>query len=269
MFGKQTKILAAAIAIIVIFVIYYAIKQEAPQEQAADTTNGEVYTPENNPTESPTTKSPSQVKAPSAPSKPAVPQTGIYITSPAAGEKWVIGQNNTIKWSEEGGFKGFIYLANAGTKEIVGWINSETGPHQTSYVWDARDLFISRYNPNKQAARVGNYIIGVGFESKKQPAISGVFEIIYPSAAAIDNYNIVIKDYAATPPALKVKKGSKLIFFNQDQITHHMQTGTTIFPVAPNESFTFNTDILFPGTYEFYSEQYPTTTRVIVTVQSP
>ena len=255
MFGKHAKILAVAITIIIVTAIYYALKQEQPQEQAADTSGREVSTPD---------KSPSQVKAPS---KPSTPQTGIYIVSPTAGEKWVIGQNNTIKWSKEGGFKGFIYLADAATKEIVGWINSETGPHQTSYTWNAQDLFISRYNPNKKTVGAGSYIIGVGFESKEQPVTSGVFEIIYQSAAVVDNYNIVIKNYTAAPLSLQVKKGSKLIFSNQDQIEHRMQTGTTIFPIAPNESFIFDTDILFPGTYEFYSEQYPTTARVTVIVQ--
>lgn len=208
---------------------------------------------------------PAQTKPPViAPAQPS--DSGIYVISPSAGDKLVLGQNHEIKWSAESGFKGYVYLADASTKEIVGWINSETGPRQTSYAWDTQNLFISRYSPNKKTVGAGNYVIGVGFESKQTPAVSNAFEIIYPSQVTIDEHNIAIKDFYATPNSLTVKKGSKLIFTNNDNATLKIAVGSISFSIAPSVSYIFDTSALFPGEYNFYAENY-STLRVTVNVR--
>ncbi|MEK9180156.1 MAG: hypothetical protein AAB897_01980 [Patescibacteria group bacterium] len=191
----------------------------------------------------------------------------ITVVAPIADEKLVIGQVYNIKWSSEGGTKGFIYLADPATKEVVGWINSETGPHDTSYDWDARDIYLARYSPAKKPLEVGRYIIGVGFENRRLPATSAAFDVIYPSQLSIQNYNVAINGYVMSPDSLTVKKGSKIIFANQDSVSHKVVYGSSYFVVAPGASYTFDTTVLFPGPYNFYSEQYSATARISVTVQ--
>lgn len=273
---KNTMIIAVAISAIAIIagIVLIAVVPSIPQEVEIDTIDTVETTPEATPGE--TEVAPEAATPPKqttqtsggAQTKTTAPQSdqAIAVTSPSAGDKLILGQNHTISWSKEGGFKGYVYLADASTKAVIGWINSETGPRQTSYTWDTRNLFLTRYSPNKKTVEPGKYIIGVGFESKQTPVVSGVFEIIYPSQATIDEYNISIKDFYATPNSLTVKKGSKLTFANNDAITLKIMTGSIAFSVAPGSSYTFDTSALFPGEYEFYAEQY-TTMRVRVSVQ--
>lgn len=251
-------VLAAVVIIFAVFGRDLDLPQtEVPQEIDAGTPAQAPQTQPQQPATSP-------VKAPSAPKTSA---NKINIAAPQGGEKLVIGQSYTIRWSEEAGATGFIYLADASTKEVIGWINSETSAHDTSYNWDVRDVFLARYSPSKKPVAVGKYVVGVGFDNKQTPTTSNPFEIIYPSQLAVDSYNLTIQNYDISPSQLTVKKGSKLIFANEDSVAHKMVSGSTNFLLPAGESHIFDTDILFPGTYNFYSEQYPTTARATVNVQ--
>ncbi len=210
-----------------------------------------------------TTPSPTKPLATAQPSQ----AQKMSVTSPAGGEKWVIGQNHKITWSPESGFKGYIYLTDVTTKQVVGWINSETNPHDTSYAWTTNDLFLDRYNPSKKPLAVGKYIIGIGFESKQAPITSAPFEIIYSSQATVNTYNLNIQNFVISPSNITVKKGSLLKFTNNDSIASKLiLSGYSPFIIASGAQFTFDTSILFPGPYQFYLEGYPTG-MVSVTVQ--
>lgn len=266
MITKEIKIIAGLIALVIIFAVYIAFRpaalptEEVPMPGISTTTTAFDV--------SGTQQQPAQQtpRAPSAQTKQPAPGS-MYITSPQIGERLIIGKNLTISWNKESGFKGFVYLADVSTGAVVGWINSEIGPHQTSYIWNTNDLFTARYSPTKKSVGVGRYKIVVGFDSKQAPISSGEIEVIYPSQATIDAYNIIIENFSATPASLTVKKGSALNFTNRDSSSHRIHAASIVFQVAPNETYVFDTNILFPGVHEFYSEQYPTTARISVTVQ--
>lgn len=261
---KNGILMIAGLVIVAILIIFASFRGGTPTPPAeTPATMGEPT-----PSSPPTTQKPAQTKPAPAPA-PVTPKTssGITVTTPLAGEKLVIGQTYKIRWSKESGATGFIYLADATTKETVGWINSQTGVHDISYTWDVRDVFLVRYSPSKKPVTVGKYIIGIGFDNKQAPIISGMFEIIYPSQLAIENYNLTIQNYDISPSQLTVKKGSKLIFANEDSVVHKIVSGSANFLLPAGESHILDTDILFPGTYDFYSEQYPTTARATVNVQ--
>ena len=277
MLQRQTLILILGVLIVVVVgaVIFFDGQTEKVAEVPA---SGETLPPVEEPTAVPEAEpasgaAPQPAQAPVAPkpsqttAAPKPTQNIITILSPQAGEKLVIGQTHTIKWSKESGFKGFIYLVNSATKEIVGWINSETGPHDTSYAWDTRYVFAGRYNATKIPVAVGKYTIGIGFESKQPSVTSGAFDIIYQSQLAIENYDVSIQNYTMSPVQLTVKKGSKLIFVNRDPVKHVIRTSGIVFPIEPSQTYTFDTAVLFPGLHEFYSEQYSTTVRISVSVQ--
>ncbi len=253
-------ILAVTAAVVIGGVIVINRLRVAAPTQAPSAQTGEEQPPVQ-PGATPTTSGP----------KPSANQlnktTPLAIASPQAGENIVIGQIYTIKWSKESGVKGFVYLSDAATKKVVGWINSETDPHDTSYTWDTRYIFPTRYSPVKNPLQVGKYTVSVGFESAQYPTVtSGIFSIIYPSQVTIGNYKLTIKNYLISPSTLTVKKGSTLTFINQDPVIHKISYGSTYFTIDPGESYSFDTSILFPGAYDFYSEQYPTA-RTTITVQ--
>ncbi len=192
----------------------------------------------------------------------------ISILSPIPSEKWAIGETNTIKWSKESGVPGSVYLVKASDKSIVGWINSEIGPHQTSFTWDGRDVAVSRYNAQKRSVDRGEYIIKIVFDTNRIPTISsGVFSLLYKSEIPIGNYTVTIKGLVFSPSALSVKKGAKLTFVNNDSVTHQVILSSfSPFVIESGGSYIFDTSSLFPGIYDFYSDVY-SSLRLKVTVQ--
>lgn len=203
---------------------------------------------------------------PSAPTSPApkspapAPQTpkSVSLVSPTASEKWVIGETNTISWNKESGLPGSIYLVKASDKSIVGWINSETGPHQTSFAWNGQDIAVGRYNSQKKNVEHGDYIIKIKFDRSQIPeASSGVFSLIYKSEAPIGNYTVSIKNYIFSPSTLNVRQKDNVTFVNSDAVTHRIVVGSySPFVVEAGASYTFDTSSLFPGIYDFYSDVY-------------
>lgn len=115
--------------------------------------------------------------APVAP-KPALTGFTIHLRTPIAGETWTIGHQNTISWDRAAGVSGQIELLDAATKALVGVIISQTGPNQTSYAWNTRDVFLSRTNPLKKTVTPGAYMVRLLFDGNNISSVtSGVFTI--------------------------------------------------------------------------------------------
>ena len=203
-----------------------------------------------------------RAQKPSTPSQVAPVQTSkISILSPVTSDKWVVGQNNVIRWSKEAQIPGSIYLVHAVTDKTVpvGWIISEIGPHQTSYTWDTRDLFVSRYNAAKRNLETGDYIMKIKFDSKVMPEVSSApFSIIYASEVVIPVYDIRIKDFTFNPPTLTLKKGDKIKFTNDDAVDQRVVLSTVSpFVIKPGQSLVFDTSFFSSGgMYTFYSDVY-------------
>jgi plastocyanin len=226
-----------------------------------------VISPSPTAPKSPASPSPSSGPAASPSTTPSAPKASISFTAPASGEKWVFGKSNTIQWNKDVGFAGEIYLISASDRSIVGWILTETGIHQTSYAWNTRDVYLSKTNPSKKTITTGDYMIKAVFSTNpKIEFTSASFSVIYENEVYIPTYVLTIKDYALLIPSLTVKKGDKITFINSDPVAHTLNLTTySPFVIQPGASFTFDTSILTQGSYNFYSQQYPTL-KLTVTV---
>ncbi|MBU6500924.1 MAG: hypothetical protein KGJ89_02260 [Patescibacteria group bacterium] len=253
---KSLKIVAIAVFIVVVGTIWYFVSatKTPVTDQGAPTTNATSSQPQ------PVTNNTGQVKSPSSGQTTTTQVSGIKITSPTVSAKLALSQNNTIQWDKESGFTGGIYLVNASDKSVVGWITSETNVHQVSYTWNTRDLYIARYSPTKKTVSAGNYIIKIKFDSTKLPEVSsGEFSLVYTSELHPSSYSVTINNLAFDQPSLSLNKGDKLTIVNNDQVDHKITlTGFSPFVIPIGSSFTFDTSVLFPGSYVFYSAAYPT-----------
>ncbi len=102
----------------------------------------------------------------------------IRLLTPIAGETWAFAQQNTISWDRAANVSGQIELLNASTRALVGVILPQTGPSQTSYTWNTRDLLLSRTNPLKKTVSPGTYLIRIAFDGNNlSPVTSGVVTI--------------------------------------------------------------------------------------------
>ncbi|MGH8101989.1 MAG: hypothetical protein ACREIW_11880, partial [Chthoniobacterales bacterium] len=64
-------------------------------------------------------------------------------------------------------------LLDAKTGAFLGVILSESGPHQTSYAWDTRHYFLSRYSPLKKEIVPGMYKFKILFDGNNlSPIVS-------------------------------------------------------------------------------------------------
>lgn len=88
----------------------------------------------------------------------------INLTMPAPGTAWTIGRANSISWNPAAGVTGEIELVNATTKATVGVILSQTDMNQTSYSWNTRSVYLSRYSPQMKDILPGAYFIRIHFD---------------------------------------------------------------------------------------------------------
>jgi len=106
---------------------------------------------------------PSGGGTPSIPALPG-PAITIHLLNPGANETWTIGQSNSIAWDNPANVTGEIDLLNSNTGAVVGIILSETGPNQTSYSWNGRSIYLSRYGADEKDVVPGKYSIRIHFD---------------------------------------------------------------------------------------------------------
>lgn len=194
-----------------------------------------------------------------SPSLPTSPSS-IKITSPSEGAEWVVNENHVIAWSKAAGLTGGIYIVDASTRAVIGWITSNIVSNQTSYTWDTKDLFLNRGSGLKKGILAGKYIIKIKFDGPKPEAQSGSFSLIYPEQVKTATYQVAVKNFLFSPAVLTIRNGDQVVFTNNDSITHKFiisNFGLT-YILAPGATFTFDT-AKFPKSpfYDFYSEPYP------------
>ena len=247
------------IVVVVAAAIWFALRQPSVgvNVNASSTTTG--------------TTSGATVTSPATPgiATPAPARGAATIVAPATGAVFVLGKQNTIVWSRATGSpNGSIYLVNAATGAVVGWIQQNLIATQSSFPWNTSEVFVSATSPSKKNLEPGSYVIKVSFNSPQYPTImSGAFSVILPSQVVTPSEAITVRNYTATPSALSVKQGTKLVFTNDDSVDYQVTiTSNGTFDLKPGATYTFNTAILAPGPYAFYSTAYPTL-RTTVTVQ--
>lgn len=160
----------AGALIVAAAIIYGIIRFAAPAESPQNTTGAASTTVTNVVPGSSGSSTASPVAPPSAGSNkgniPALPGPAItiHLLTPISGNAWTIGGNNPIAWDNPADVTGEIELVNAATKAFVGVILSETGPNQTSYSWDAREIYLERYSADKKDVVPGAYSIVIHFD---------------------------------------------------------------------------------------------------------
>lgn len=161
--------------LIVIFFLGYMLggqtKVVAPTTSDTTPTNpsgtGSTGAVANNPTSGSPAHQPTNT-----PGTPATTLSPPYITEPTSASVWKIATQNIISWTKEANVSGYIYLVDATTKNTLGVINPSTGPHQTSYTWNTRDILLSRTNPLGKTVTPGTYIIKISFDGNNLPVVS-------------------------------------------------------------------------------------------------
>lgn len=196
---------------------------------------------------------------------PPKKKKSIIVISPSANEEWVISRPHSIKWTAEAEVGGSIYLVNADTKKIAGWVISELGPRQTSYNWDTRLVFLNRYSGVKQEITVGNYYLVVKFDNYLGEIKSDAISIIYPGQEKKVTQQTILKEYKFNPSIINAQKGEQIVFINNDQVKHRIvSSGFGPYNLQPGESGVLETSVLNLGTYSFYSEDYPSMSGVLI-----
>jgi len=255
---KKQQLLIGAAVIIIIVIMYFGFMRTRQSELPASTTQN--IQEETNKTSQPATPQ-SQPLAPSPKPQESKPlgqaRSSISVLAPATGEKLVLGEKNVVRWSKVAGWSGGIYLLDAATRNIVGWITSNTGINQTSFEWDTKTVFLSRYSPSKKDIAAGNYIIKIKFDGNQPEIEGGKFSVINASQVSIPTYQVAITNLAFSPGSLTLKKGDKIIFTNNDAVTHRIIVqGFGPYTLSQGQVLTFDTSALFPGPYVFYSDVY-------------
>lgn len=193
----------------------------------------------------------------------------IYLSAPSGGEKWLIGTDHTISWTNAAKITGEITLVQAGTNEVMGWINSMTGADQTSYSWDTRYLYLTRNSAERKTVGQGNYFIRVKFDSASYPVLtSGTFSITTVAQPATTR-SVSIQSFVFNPSNTIIPRGGKVTFTNNDNVAHNITFQTSVYPpspLGPGASVTIDTSVFPPGAYSYYCSIHPSMTGVL-TVQ--
>lgn len=191
--------------------------------------------------------------------KPSSVKSGIAVLSPAADNRWVVGELHTISWSRAADISGGMSLLNADTKEVVGWINSNLGGGQTSFAWDTQSVFLARNSGYKKNIDPGRYIIKIQFDGNLASIQSAPFSVIYPSQVQFQTHVISLSGALFSPKTTTVTRGDLVVFTNKDNVPYRINMSIfDAFTLEPGASYTFKTQQAPPDSYEFYSEAYPT-----------
>jgi len=204
------------------------------------------------------TQTPAQETKPlSQQTTPPAPSTNKFLT-PAKDAKWVIGQNNLVSWSKAVGFPGAVSLADAVSNQTVGWILSSTDPQQTSFLWNTKEVSVSRSGGLKKDIPSGDYFIKITFDGARPAFQSDKFSVVLPTEVQIPIHTVTIQNYAFSPTSVAVKQGSKVMFVNNDVVKHRViSTNFGPYELAPGESYTLDTARLTPAVYFYYDDLYP------------
>ncbi len=199
---------------------------------------------------------------------PTPQSTGKKFTAPLVGDRLIFGQINMLKWSPASGFPGGIALLKASDRSVVGWVNSAIGPNQISYEWNTQSVFLTRGSPTKKDILPGDYILKISFDGNTSGVESGRFSVVYSNEIQNATYTVNIINRIFAPTSLSVKKNNKIVFVNNDSVTHKILLATFSPQVlTPGQSFEFDTSALASGyTYSFESEGYPSM-KLVVKVQ--
>jgi hypothetical protein len=176
--------LVAGILIVIAAAVFLIIARATPSEpaQTAAGVSTTVTTVANGAPGGTSTASapPTQSDASGTQNVPPPPGSTItiHLLTPISNNVWTIGKANPIAWDNAADITGEIDLVNAVTKQFIGVILAETGPKQTSYTWNADQVYLGRYSADERAVVPGTYSIRIHFDGNGLgDLVSGPFTI--------------------------------------------------------------------------------------------
>lgn len=196
------------------------------------------------------------------------PAAAIKVLIPAAGDVLAINHVHNIAWTKPAGFTGYIELINSSTGEVAGVVSANTTVTQDFFPWDTRDVFLSRASSSRTNLNPGSYKLEIIFDRGLAPIESGVFSIVPEAGKESVTPLSRIQDKKITPNNISVARGAKIIFMNNDSVTHQIYgNGIASFDIAPGGYYSFDTSVLAAGIYTAYSNIYTYLSPVTLTVK--
>ena len=175
--------LVAGILVVIAAVIFLVVSLAAPEQPAeipAGTSSTITTVANGTPGGSSTASAPPTQSGGGAQNIPPLPGSTItiHLLTPISNNVWTVGKANPIAWDNAADITGEIDLVNATTKKFVGVILAETGPKQTSYTWNAEQVYLGRYSADEKAVIPGIYSIRIHFDGNGLgDLVSGPFTI--------------------------------------------------------------------------------------------
>ncbi len=174
---KRIKAWVWVVLIVIVALIPAVIALIAHQSTTAPTTDtatapAATSTPETATSTATTSPAVTPTISSTKPAPAPVQQSAIHFITPVAGDAWKLETSNSISWNASSGATGQIYLLDAKTKTFIGVILDSTGPAQTAYTWNTRDVYLSRTNPLKKTILPGNYVMVMSFDQGNLPSVT-------------------------------------------------------------------------------------------------
>ena len=184
-------------------------------------------------------------------------KSGVAFAAPAEGDVWAFDISHAIVWNREAGEPGNIYLVNADTNTLVGWILPSATPKQVSYAWNTRDVAQGIIGGTAVTVKPGRYYLTYALEGDLADVKSGTFRIVAAGGAERVTRVVTLKNVSVTPAQLEVSRGTPVAFVNYDTTAHTFTVNGSAFgpfTVAANGGiYTLQTLGLQPDTYNYYS----------------
>ena len=193
---------------------------------------------------------------------------GFNVLTPASGDSWLFGQKHLVTWNKEGGVDGSLALIDLKTDATVGYVLPHIGSHQVSYSWDTRYVYANRVGPDKKEVANGSYRIRLKYDGPYLRADSAPFSVVAGASAEITTESVSIRDKAFSIKSLTVKRGTRVVFINNDKTTYTFGVETLADrSLVAGASYMLDTQLLSPGAYEYHLKFPSNTIRGLLIVQ--
>jgi plastocyanin len=263
--NKNNKILVAVVVVVVLLglVIWQTGKSNPGGAVVSSSTPNEAPAP------TPSSGVPQGANLSPTDASVASPvNTSLVLLSPRLGDQWVLEQPHTVSWSRPAGVTGEVYLVDAFTNTIAGWINSSTGEKSTSTAWDTKHLALTRSGGLQKIVGQGTYFIRVKFDQNKGSIRSNAFSLITPDEVTHSTYQVSLNRLSLSPATITARKGDTIVFVNDDDTVTYQIASPDIFgpfKLAPGQAAALVLN-LKPGTYPYSDQTHAGITGKIVVV---
>jgi plastocyanin len=263
---KNNKILTAVVVVVLVIAVVWLIMGNSNQGGTAQPTAGTGTSVSPNP--GTPGGAPLGTNNPPGAGVPTSPNVSYLVLSPKLGDQWILEQPHLISWNKPSGVTGAVYLVDAFTNTITGWINSGTGEKATSTSWDTKHIALTRNGGPQKIVGRGTYFIKVTFDRNQGSIRSNAFSLITPDEVTHNTYQVSLNQLALSPTTVTAKNGDTIVFVNDDDTITYQIASPDIFgpfKLMPGQSAALVLN-LKPGTYPYSDQSHAGITGKIVVI---